>query len=154
MSAPMTPADFDEAIRTIRARDRRYAEGAYYFVREALDVTVKAFRKPRSGTARHVTGQELLEGIRAHALVEFGPMAARVLATWNLHRTEDFGAVVFHLVDAGVLGRTDEDRPEDFAHGYDFDTAFRAPFRPRRRRALARPAAHPAHPTERSPRKP
>jgi uncharacterized repeat protein (TIGR04138 family) len=151
MSTPMTPADFDEAIRKIRARDPRYAEDAYHFVREALDVTVKAFRKPRSGTARHVTGQELLEGIRAHALAEFGPMTARVLATWNLHRTEDFGAVVFHLVDAGVLGRTEEDRPEDFAHGYDFDTAFRAPFRPRRRRAPARPTAHP---TERRSREP
>ena len=34
------------------------------------------------------------------------------------------------LVESGKLGKTDEDRPEDFADGFDFEDAFDAPFRP------------------------
>jgi len=140
MGTPIPLLDFDEAVARICARDGRYDPEAYAFVRDALEVAGTVFRKPREGAGRHVTGRELLEGIRAHALAEFGPMAARVLATWNVKRTEDFGALVFNLVEAGVLGRTDEDRIEDFADGYDFDAAFRAPFRPARRRGRARPS--------------
>ncbi len=126
----MNPLSFEEAVERICVEDNRYAPEAYRFVREALDTAIRLYEKPRSGRERHVTGHELLEGIRRHALSEYGPMAFRVLTTWGLHRTDDFGEIVFNLVARGVLGRTDKDRREDFSGGYDFFHAFKTPFQP------------------------
>ncbi|MBN1268340.1 MAG: hypothetical protein JXB04_02035 [Kiritimatiellae bacterium] len=127
----MRKPSFEDAVQQILSEDPRYTEQAYLFVREALDFTIKLLAKPAEGPGRHVSGAELLEGIRQHALKEFGPLARTVLGRWGIQRTEDFGEIVFHLVEKGVLGKTDEDRREDFAGGYDFDTAFRRPFLPR-----------------------
>jgi uncharacterized repeat protein (TIGR04138 family) len=143
----MHEADFREAARRIAGRDPRYHAEAYSFIREALDYASKALNKPTEGVGRHVTGQELLACVREFALREFGPMAATVLREWGVKKTEDFGDLVFNLVDSGILGKTDEDRKEDFANGYDFFEAFEKPFLPpsardgRKRRARG---PHPA----------
>jgi len=126
----MHEADFREAARRIAQRDTRYNAEAYFFIREALDYASKALNKPAEGAGRHVTGQELLGCIRDFALREFGPMAATVLREWGIRRTEDFGDIVFNLVEYGILGKTEEDRKEDFANGYDFAEAFEKPFLP------------------------
>ena len=125
----MKQVRFEEALEHILERDERYSADAYGFVREALDHAIELHEKPRKGAARHVSGQELLAGIRDYALREFGPMAMTVLHRWGVHRCEDFGEIVFNLVKEGVLGKTDEDSRADFRGGYDFDEAFRAPFR-------------------------
>ncbi len=122
---------FQEAVEQIVKSDKRYDEHAYSFLREALDFSIKLLNKPPQGPGRHVSGQELLEGIRQFALQEYGPMAKTVLSTWGISRCEDFGELVFNLVEAGVLGKTEADRKEDFGGGYDFDAAFRRPFRAR-----------------------
>lgn len=126
----MKAKSFKEALEQIAREDGRYASEAYEFLREALDFTIKLLNKPESGPARHVTGGELLEGLRQYALKEFGPMAFTVLRHWGIRCCEDFGEMVFQLVEKGVLGKTDRDRKEDFSGGYDFDQAFRQPFRP------------------------
>lgn len=117
--------DADELMRRILAADPRYPAEAYGFVRAGLDFTVRRLERPR-----HVSGEELLDGLREFALGEFGPMTKTVLNGWGITRTEDFGEIVFNLVDAGLLGQTDEDDRADFANGYDFDEAFLQPFRP------------------------
>ena len=117
--------DFDSALEAVVARDPRYQRDAYHFVREALDHTQGMYAK--NG---HVKGQELLEGIRDFALKQYGPMALLVLEEWGIRRCEDFGEIVFNLIDAQVLKKTGHDRREDFAGGYDFAEAFRKPFRP------------------------
>jgi len=124
---------FLKVIEKIRQKDSRYGPEAYLFVREALDFTSKALNKPAEGAQRHVTGRELLDGTRAYAIQEFGPMALTVLRTWGLNRTEDVGDIVFNLVESGVLGKTNEDRREDFAGIYDFQEAFARPFLPKSR---------------------
>lgn len=126
----MKKVHFNEALAMILQKDSRYDENAYLFLREALDFTIKLLAKPAQGPARHVSGGELLEGIRQYALKEYGPMAKTVLNRWGISRCEDFGEIVFNLVEAGTLGKTDEDKREDFAGGYDFEKAFRDPFRP------------------------
>jgi len=73
---------------------------------------------------RHVSGNELLDGIRRLALDRFGPMAKTVFEQWGIVTTEDFGAIVFQLVDEGLLGKTEQDKMSDFARGYDFHEAF------------------------------
>ncbi len=133
----MKHGDFQETVARIVDEDPRYHEAAYQFMREALDFTIKLLEKPVEGKGRHVSGGELLEGIRQFALKDFGPLTLTVLRTWGITRCEDFGEIVFNMVRHGVLGKTDEDRREDFAGGYDFDTAFRKPFRPRTRAVAA-----------------
>lgn len=129
----MKKSAFSDALDDIVAKDPRYQVNAYLFVREALDFTIKMLNKPREGAGRHVRGSELLEGMRKYALQEFGPMAKTVLNTWGIHQCLDFGHLVFNLVEAGVLGKTDDDHLQDFSGGYDFDEAFRKPFRPQHR---------------------
>lgn len=128
----MKKVNFEEALEQILREDPRYTEDAYVFLREALDFTIKLLKKPDEGPARHVTGAELLEGVRQYALQEYGPMARTVLGRWGVRRCEDFGEIVFNLVGKGILGRTEQDRKEDFAGGYDFEKAFSEPFQPER----------------------
>jgi uncharacterized repeat protein (TIGR04138 family) len=132
----MQKPDFNEAIEQILRADPRYDRGAYCFVCEGLDYTVKMLRKSGDAAARHVTGQELLEGLRRYALDQFGPMAKTVLMHWGIRQCEDFGDIVFNMVNKGVLGKTERDSLEDFKAGFDFDDAFVKPFRPPRSAGL------------------
>ena len=79
---------------------------------------------------RHVSGPELLGGVRQYALKEFGPLVMTVFDSWGVHSCEDIGNMVFNLIDAGIFGKTEEDSIEDFKNVYDFDEAFVKPFAP------------------------
>ena len=136
----MQEEDFYQAVGKICERDSRYARDAYAFLREALDFTVKALDKPTQGAGRHVTGKELAEGIRHYALQQFGPMTLRVFRTWGITSTGDFGELVFNMVSAKILGKTEQDSKEDFAGVYDFHEAFVKPFLPAKSR-IRRPTA-------------
>ncbi len=121
-----------KTVLEICGRDSRYTPDSYFFVLEALEFTLKMLDKPsKSGRERHLSGQELLEGIRNFALQEFGPMSLRVLNTWGVNNTADFGEIVFNLVECGKLRKTEEDSRQDFLDGYDFEEAFKKPFEPR-----------------------
>ena len=140
----MQELTFEEALEKILATDTRYHRDAYLFVRDALDHTRKLIAKespaPREafdpetekprGQDRHVTGPELLEGIRQQAFGEFGPMAITVFEEWGVRCCRDFGEIVFNLVEIGQFSKTAEDRRTDFDGGYDFTDAFRKPFLP------------------------
>ncbi len=126
----MQEINFDQAVELIAAKDPRFARDAYVFVREALDFTQKLIVKEAKGAIRHVTGQELLDGIRQFALQQFGPMAVTVFEDWGVKSCRDFGEIVFNMVEIGLLAKTDKDTREDFQNGYDFTDAFRKPFWP------------------------
>lgn len=140
----MHTANFDEALDQIVQKDPRYHREAYLFVREALDHTQKIVNKGGKtearqaaatediveGKVRHVTGQELLAGIRDYALDQYGPMALTVLNEWGVARCEDFGEIVFNMVESHLLAKTKKDSRDDFKGGYDFEEAFRKPFLP------------------------
>jgi len=114
-----------DPLRKIAAEDGRYAAEAYQFVFESLEPAVRlAGRENCEGHERHVSGQELLAGMRAHAADTFGPLAGHVWRSWGLKRTVDWGEIVFVLVRAGMLNRQDTDSVEDFRDGFDFDEAF------------------------------
>jgi uncharacterized repeat protein (TIGR04138 family) len=122
----MNHPNTDDLMVAILKKDTRYKADAYFFVREALNHTVRQLEKPR-----HVSGPELLDGIRQYALNQYGPIAKRVLSEWGIHECIDFGHIVFNLVNEGLLGKTDEDSIEDFSGGYDFTEAFLHPFKPK-----------------------
>ena len=110
---------FLDKIEKVMESNDQYKFEAYSFVMAALHHTVSKLPK-----ARHITGKELLEGIRDYALEQFGPLARTVLEYWGIHQTEDFGHIVFHLIDAHLLKKTEEDSLQDFKNAYDFNQAF------------------------------
>ena len=126
----MQEVNFDEVLEKILAHDPRFARDAYHFIRESLDFTQKLISKENHGTVRHITGQELLDGIRQFALQQFGPMAVTVLEEWGVKNCRDFGDIVFNMVEIGLLAKTEKDTRDDFQNGYDFTDAFRKPFWP------------------------
>ncbi len=126
----MQELTFETVLPLIIAKDARYDAEAYLFVKDALDHTQKLALKDNLGQVHHVTGKELLEGIRDYALTQFGPMTQMVFAEWGVQRCEDFGEIVFNMVEIGLLRKTKQDSREDFKNGYDFYTAFRKPFQP------------------------
>ena len=130
----MDNIDIYQAILAIREQDARYKHDAYLFVRDALDYTVKRIdAKMPDRKTRHITGQELLEGIRNFALQQYGPMTFTVLQSWGVNRCEDFGEIVFNLVETGMFSKTEEDSRSDFTGCYNFDEAFKQPFIPKRK---------------------
>lgn len=139
----MQEVSFEQALARIQAKDPRYHRDAYSFVREALDHTQKTIAKNPRGRIRHVTGQELLSGIRAFALEQFGPMAKTVLEEWGIRSCKDFGDIVFNMVEVEWLAKTKTDSRADFENGYDFDEAFRKPFLPKSKPAVQAPEAKP-----------
>ena len=115
--------DFAEGITEIAKHDDRYAKEAYFFISESLSFTQEML--DRKG---HVSGRELLEGMKRYATREFGYMARVVLESWGVRRTEDIGEIVFNMVNHSLLGRTETDTREDFAEGYDFRKVFEESF--------------------------
>lgn len=100
---------------------------AFAFVQEGLRHTVEQLtgsEEPAPEEVRHVSGRELCLGLRDYAVRQYGPLARTVLESMGFKRTEDFGRIVFMMVDAGLLRKSPEDSIEDFECVYDFDEAF------------------------------
>lgn len=137
----MQDLEFTEIVELICKEDARFDRKAYTFIRQALDHTVKELKKKqpeRTQKSQHVSGAELLQGIRNYALDQFGPLTKTVLNNWGVQRCTDFGDIVFNLIEYNVFSKTENDRREDFADLYDFSEAFEKPFAPaRKRRARA-----------------
>ena len=129
----MQEVNFDEALDQILVRDGRFHRDAYVFMREALDFTQKNVGRGNQGKVRHVTGQELLNGLRQFALQQFGPMTITVFEEWGITNCKDFGEIVFSMVEIGLLAKTEKDTRDDFQTGYDFIEAFRKPFWPEKK---------------------
>lgn len=99
---------------------------AFEFVRQGLSHTVQTLHGDISGDddSRNVTGQQLCLGLRDYAIKQYGLLARTVLARWGVTRTDDFGRIVFAMVELGLMRKTDDDRMEDFRGVYDFEEAF------------------------------
>jgi uncharacterized repeat protein (TIGR04138 family) len=113
-----------ELHRIVKA-DGRYAIDAYIFVLEALNYT-----RTKTGAQGHVTGQQLLEGIKDLALERYGAMTKMVFEHWGILKTIDFGNIVINMVNEKILSKTADDKLEDFADVYDFDDVFVKDYRP------------------------
>ena len=142
--APTPPAMAkSRSFTDLLASDKRYKREAYAFVFESLrfaheslgygtetpsDAVEPAAKEGAEGQ-RHLTGRELCEAIRRLSLDQFGYMAKTVLNSWGVHKTGDFGNIVFNLIDIGEMSKTKHDRREDFDDVYDFETELRQEFR-------------------------
>lgn len=114
--------------RKLRETTGPYPPAAYMFVREGLAHTARAVygadAEDDDGADRHVNGAQLCLGLREFAVQRYGLLARTVLSRWNIRATDDFGRIVFGLIDAGLLRKGEADRPEDFEGVYEFDEAF------------------------------
>jgi uncharacterized repeat protein (TIGR04138 family) len=115
--------DLETRMAEVAQQYGRYKANAYLFTYEAVRYTVDR-RYAATLELGHVTGREVLEGIRELALLRFGFMAKTVFQEWGVGATKDFGEIVFHLVHEGVVSKTDNDSVGDFERGFDFDEAF------------------------------
>lgn len=127
----MAKINFAEVVEQICEKDQRFSIDAYHFVQEGLNHTLKTLKRGGQHAHRHVSGQELLNGLREFALKEYGPMSKAVLNEWGIRTTDDIGQIVFNLVNASVLGKNETDSPSDFKNVFTFDDAFVKPFIPR-----------------------
>jgi uncharacterized repeat protein (TIGR04138 family) len=127
----MHASAFQDAIAAIVHRDSRFDPDAYFFLKEALDFTVKRAKEENEGENRHVSGPELLIGFRDFALEQFGPMASTLLREWGVQRCTHVGEMVFALIGEQVFGKQDSDTLEDFGDIFDFQEAFVTPFLPK-----------------------
>ena len=144
----------DELARVI-ANDPRYSIEAYAFILEALNqarqlklkglgrdraakddsrshpVEDRRYRTGRSSEKPRVratsTPRELCDAVRKLGLRQYGLLAAMLLAHWGVHSTSDIGEIVYNLIAAGDLEKTEGDSRSDFDNVFDFETAFKAP---------------------------
>lgn len=126
----MSHLPFPDAVKKIMLTDKRFSPAAYDFIRRSLDQSLRKFGKNEEPKPSHVRGHQLLEGFRALALQEFGPLAKTVLNEWGIENCAQVGDIVFQLVQYGVLGKSETDRPEDFQEIWTFTEAFVLPFQP------------------------
>ena len=110
---------FFTGLNQITAKDSRYKEDAYLFLMTALNHVLQKLKEPR-----HITGQELLGGIREEAGSQFGPMASVVFEYWGIKNSLDFGRIVFNMVEEGMLSKTETDTLEDFRDDLFFQKLF------------------------------
>jgi uncharacterized repeat protein (TIGR04138 family) len=117
--------------RKLAGEDGRYSPEAFEFLFAGLDQAVKlAGRDAAQGASRHVSGQELLEGMKHYARELFGPLAAYVWRSWGIRNTRDWGNIVFLLVEAELLNRQEGDTIQDFEGTLDFDEFFVTSYQP------------------------
>ena len=128
----MQLSNFSEVINAILSKDSRYRAEAYCLLRDVLHLAFKRRKKSRKEKpSLHVSHIELLNEFRTYVLKEFGPMGITVLHSWGIKNADDIGQMVFHLIEMGVLAKTEKDQLDAFAKGLDFQEAFVMPFQPK-----------------------
>jgi uncharacterized repeat protein (TIGR04138 family) len=116
-----------EILKTIReriidsGRDSRYRLQAYVFILSGLD-----FYRTKMGEKRHVAGQELSHGLAEFASKQFGPIAWDTLKSWGIQTTNDFGYIVYNLIDIQLIRKQDSDSIRDFFDVLDLEKYFAA----------------------------
>jgi len=133
------------SLHKLLKKDTRYPLPAYVFVREALGYASDILNLGSESSPvetevqldldskqeeldpvveRHLTGQELCEAIRLYAINEFGYMAKVVLENWGITQTQDFGNIVYNMIDVGLMKKSPRDSRAHFDDVYDFEAVF------------------------------
>jgi uncharacterized repeat protein (TIGR04138 family) len=120
----------EDRIRRIALDDGRFSPEAYTFLLEGLEQAIAmAGKADAQGTARHVTGREVLQGLEELAKKSFGPLTGEVWHSWGIRAPVDWGHIVFALVDGGLLSRQESDTLADFTVEADYGRRFSETYR-------------------------
>jgi uncharacterized repeat protein (TIGR04138 family) len=105
----------------------RFSYEAYQFVCDAVNFTQERLGRniadDEPGGDQHVSGGELLRGACSYAINEYGLMAPIVFKLWGIRNTDDIGEMVFRLIEAEKLSRSEQDDPDDFRDVFDLEKA-------------------------------
>ena len=112
-----------EKFRSLLKKNDHYQAEAYQFVYDALDYTLENVVNDERKD-RHVSADELLEGIRRYGIDQFGCLAKVVFEFWGVRSTSDWGDVVYNLIQYDLLRKQSCDHREDFNDVYDFEEVF------------------------------
>ena len=116
---------------------------AYVFLSEALktaqEIAGSQHVNERLDETHHISGQQLLEGVRVLALRQYGSMAPVVFRHWGLQTTDDFGRMVFEMIERGEMRKSEHDQLSDFHALFTFDEAFSDGYRIDVTKAFRRP---------------
>lgn len=123
----MNDQSFDEAIYRItkKGTNKHINPLAFYFLRDALDSATLKYKKDSDN--RHFTGQELSDAIAEYAIDSYGHMAYHVLLRWGITKTDDFGIIVYALINEGVFGKSADDKQSDFEDVFDLKERLYSP---------------------------
>ncbi len=103
----------------------QYHPQACHFLLAALQYTQQELGRDRSSERTgHISGQELMNGVRQLGQKHFGMLCPIVFRNWGINSTEDFGRIVFAMIESGEMKKTPEDCLDDFIDVYDFDDVF------------------------------
>ena len=122
------PLSHEQLLDKCAVQNPTYPRAAYAFVCHAVRDVANELAKQQQGAPRHISGQELCEGLRKLLIRHFGRLTAAVLSHWNISETTDFGNIVYALVDVGLLSVSAEDSRTDFTDVYRFHEAYVKPF--------------------------
>lgn len=126
----MKNLEFYNTVKKILLKDSRYAFDSYEFINDAVIFTVKLFEQEK-GKTRHVTGVELLVGVKEFAIKKFGPMAYEIFQEWGIRDGMSVGNIVFNMLDYGLLSKTEKDSIEDFRVDFNIEEELKKPFIPK-----------------------
>ncbi|MFT4177149.1 MAG: hypothetical protein QM627_10900 [Luteolibacter sp.] len=129
---------FEQSVISILKREQRFDPHAYFFLKDALDFTLKRITENGANASSHVSGPQLLAGFRDLALQQFGPMASTLMQEWGVRKCQDVGDMVFHLIEEQVFGKQESDRREDFSEVFPFEESLIEPYLPRSRKPAAK----------------
>ena len=106
----------------------KYPPEAFLFVQRGLDYTVRHIygddEDADEPQHRHISGEQLCYGLRDFCVQQYGLLARTVLRRWHIESCEDFGRIVFAMVDADLMHKTEGDSIRDFIGVFDFSEAF------------------------------
>ena len=127
----MKTIEFYTKVNKITQQDSRYSSDAYEFINDAVVYTVKKHEENKNeNESSHVSGTELLDGVREYALKQFGPMAYSVFCEWGIFDGMAVGNIVFNMIEHKILSRSENDSIKDFENAFDFKIALCLPFLP------------------------
>ena len=119
--------------KIVRQKAGPYPDEAFKFVSDGLrhtakvvhgESTAKETARGHIGPERHVSGPQLCLGLRDFAIQKYGFLARTVLERWGVRKTDDFGRIVFAMIESGMLRKSEDDAESDFHAVFDFDEAF------------------------------
>jgi uncharacterized repeat protein (TIGR04138 family) len=128
---PTNESAHQPTLSEVAERLEQYPLEAFHFIQQGLSYSVEKYHGsvPDPNVRRHISGQQLCEGLREYALMKWGLLARTVLRRWNINNTLDFGRIVFGMIDNGLMQKTEDDTIDDFRNVFDFKSAFEADYR-------------------------
>jgi uncharacterized repeat protein (TIGR04138 family) len=169
----INPMSSRDELAKVIANDPRYSIEAYAFILESLnqarqmklksapraradDSAAMPSRKPRPApeasatpvVSGHVNAAQLCDAVRKLSLRQYGMLSATVLAHWGVRSTSDVGDIVFNLIAAGGLEKTESDSRSDFDNVFDFETAFKASSHEATADSASKPGGNPDSPAD------